>query len=280
MLVMSKEQSEVIETGTYVTELASPVPSVETVEVKKSVAREYFESAVVTVIMALFGMTFVIQAVKVPTGSMQNNILIGDHLLVNKFVFRSTRERLSTVFPFRPVRRGDVIVFKFPEDPQTNYVKRVIGLPGDLIEVRGIHVLVNGQELPEHRLFASRPSFDANDSSLQVISEEPGTQSAKYTVYWEPRHAQQDWSSPSFHDGRYGVGGPYRVPEGHYFAMGDNRDDSEDSRFWGTVPRENIIGRALVVYWSYDEKAAERGGNLLANLFRFTRWTRSGKLIH
>ncbi len=245
---------------------------------KKSVVREYFESAVVTVIMALFGMTFVIQAVKVPTGSMQNNILIGDHLLVNKFLFGSAQEQWRSIFPFRPVRRGDVIVFKFPQDPQTNYVKRVIGLPGDSVEVKGIHVYVNGEELPEHRLFANRPMFDSKDSSLQVQSDEPAPRGARYTVYWEPRAGDENWGG-GFHSGRYAVGETFQVPEGHYFAMGDNRDDSEDSRFWGTVPRENIIGRALIVYWSYDERAADRGGNLLVNLFRFTRWQRTGNLI-
>lgn len=245
---------------------------------KKSVVREYFESAVVTVIMALFGMTFVIQAVKVPTGSMQNNILIGDHLLVNKFIFGSTHNQLSGILPFRPVKRGDVIVFKFPQDPQTNYVKRVIGLPGDQIEVKGVHIFINGEELPERRLFASRAGFDSNDSSLQVQSEDSSGTDARYSVYWEPRSGDELWGSP-FHSGRYAVSEPFQVPEDHYFAMGDNRDDSEDSRFWGTVPRENIIGRALVVYWSYDERAADRGGNLLVNLFRYTRWHRSGKLI-
>ncbi|MBI4469631.1 MAG: signal peptidase I [Acidobacteria bacterium] len=244
----------------------------------KSVLREYFESAVVTVIMALFGMTFVIQAVKVPTGSMQNNILIGDHLLVNKFIFGARESSKSSLFPFRNVRRGDVIVFKFPQDPQTNYVKRVIGLPGDTIEIRGVRVLINGEEWPEHRIFANRPLFDSNDSALQAEREEP-VPGASYKVYWEPRSGEEESFVGGFHTGRYGVGQPFQIPEGHYFAMGDNRDDSEDSRFWGTVPRENIIGRALIVYWSYDERAAERGGNLLLNLFRYTRWQRTGALI-
>src|SRR5438128_2080388 len=127
----------------------------------KTVIREYFESAVVTVIMALFGMTFIVQAVKVPTGSMQNTIMVGDHLLVNKFVF-APGPRLPFL-PQREIRRGDIIVFKYPGNPfntardrdednipyKVNYVKRVIGLPGDLVEVRGLHVYVNGQPLPE-----------------------------------------------------------------------------------------------------------------------------------
>src|SRR4030095_10127459 len=128
----------------------------------KTIIREYFESAVVTVIMALFGMTFIVQAVKVPTGSMQNTIVVGDHLLVNKFIF-APGPRLP-VLPQRDIRRGDIIVFKYPGNPfnaerdrqednipfKVNYVKRVIGLPGEEVEVRGLKVFVNGQPLPEH----------------------------------------------------------------------------------------------------------------------------------
>src|SRR5207247_2394518 len=102
---------------------------------KKGVMREYFESAIVTVIMALFGMTFIVQAVKVPTGSMLNTSLVGDHLLVNKFIFGKDGMMIDKVMPHRPIRRGDIIVFKYPKDPTTNYVKRVIGLPGETIEV-------------------------------------------------------------------------------------------------------------------------------------------------
>lgn len=240
--------------------------------------REYFESAVVTVIMALFGMTFVVQAVKVPTGSMQNNILIGDHLLVNKFIFGSSNGWLARLIPFREVRRGDIIVFKYPRDPQSNYVKRVIGLPGDTVEVRGTEVHVNGQLLPENRIFAKQPLFDANDSSLQIESEQPAA-GAGYSVYWAPRGAENEWYTSSVQSGRHGVGGPYTVPDRSFFVMGDNRDDSEDSRSWGTVPRENIVGRALLVYWSYDEKAASKDGNLLMNFLRYTRWRRTGTLI-
>src|SRR5437870_2797488 len=139
----------------------------------KTVFREYFESAVVTVIMALFGMTFIVQAVKVPTGSMQNTIIIGDHLLVNKFIF-APGPRLPFL-PQREIRRGDIIVFKYPGNPfntardrdednipyKVNYVKRVIGLPGDTDEVKGLHVFINAQQLPEHLIV----SENINDMS-------------------------------------------------------------------------------------------------------------------
>src|SRR5215217_992281 len=144
----------------------TPLPPVKPEGPPKSVWREYFESAVVTVIMALFGMTFIVQAVKVPTGSMQNTITIGDHLLVNKFIF-APGESLPFL-PQREIRRGDIIVFKYPGNPfdpkrddrpdnrpiLTNYVKRVIGLPGDRIRIEGNSVVVNGEVIPEHRIQA------------------------------------------------------------------------------------------------------------------------------
>ncbi len=244
-----------------------------------STVREYFESAVVTVIMALFGMTFIVQAVKVPTGSMENSILIGDHFLVNKFIFNETHTWLDRLLPVRSVRRGDVVVFKYPEDPQTNYVKRVIGLPGETIEVRGTRVFINGKELPEHRVFVKSPAYDAQDSSLQIVAEEPGPENAAYTVFWEYSD-QDDWFRSSFHSGRYAVNEPYTIPEKAYFVMGDNRDDSQDSRYWGTVPRDYIVGRALIVYWSFDERAAQHNGkNWFADMIRYTRWRRTGTLI-
>src|SRR5258706_346441 len=139
----------------------------------RSVIREYFESAVVTVIMALFGMTFIVQAVKVPTGSMQNTIEVGDHLLVNKFIFAPGPG--LPLLPQREIKRGDIIVFKYPGNPfnperdrdednipfKVNYVKRVIGLPGDVVEVKGLRVLVNGQPLPEHIIDAANVIMEA-----------------------------------------------------------------------------------------------------------------------
>ena len=160
---------------------ATPPPSVKPVGPPKTIWREYFESAVVTVIMALFGMTFIVQAVKVPTGSMQNTITIGDHLLVNKFIFAPGQS--LPFLPQREIRRGDIIVFKYPGNPWnperddrpdnkpilTNYVKRVIGLPGDRISIDGRDVIVNGQVLPEHRIDAE----DNNRKDPLVIKNTP-----------------------------------------------------------------------------------------------------------
>lgn len=251
----------------------------------KSVWREYFESAVVTVIMALFGMTFVVQAVKVPTGSMQNTITIGDHLLVNKFIF-APGETLPFL-PQREIKRGDIIVFKYPGnryDPHrddrpdnkpilTNYVKRVIGLPGDRIRMEGRNVIVNGKALPEHQLEA----IDNNDKApLDIKTTTPRETGEAYEVYYNPDFVEEDY--PIFRKDHEGDGREVVIPAGKYFVMGDNRNNSEDSRYWGFVPRELVIGRAMFVYWSYDESAPSHG-NFLLDFFLNTRWARTGTMV-
>jgi len=211
---------------------------------QKSTAREYFESIVVAVILALFVRTFVVQAFKIPTGSMEPNLLVGDHLLVNKFIFSPTAtspERM--VLPIRDIRRGDIVVFKFPEDPERDFIKRVIGLPGDTVELRQRELFINGQKVEEpyaHYLFP--------------VSE--GQESANFDVRE-----------------RYG---PVTVPDRHYFMMGDNRDNSQDSRYWGFLPRSYVKGQADMIYYSYD---AEEGGSLLS-MFTKTRWSRLLRQIH
>ena len=250
----------------------------------KSVWREYFESAVVTVIMALFGMTFIVQAVKVPTGSMQNTITIGDHLLVNKFIF-APGESLPFL-PQREIRRGDIIVFKYPGniyDPEsdferpdnkpivTNYVKRVIGLPGDTIRLEGRNVIVNGQALPEHQIEA----VDHNRKDpLEIKRDSPRQPGQDYDVYYSPERSDDDY--PIFKN--EGNGREITVPANKYFVMGDNRNNSQDSRYWGFVPREYVIGRAMFVYWSYDESAPQ-DGNPLMLFFKNTRWSRTGTMV-
>jgi signal peptidase I len=261
----------------------------------RSIWREYFESLVVTAIMALFGMTFVVQAVKVPTGSMQNTILIGDHLLVNKFIFAP-----GTPLPFLPqreIRRGDIIVFKYPgkypskqfEDNtevddtrpdnipyKTNYVKRVVGLPGDRIEEHDGRLLINGEAIPEHRFTAVDPGYGMPESDprhqapLELLGNPAPTGEGPYNVYYRPETIKS----------QRGIlhGETFQVPEGHYFVMGDNRDNSLDSRYWGFVPREMIVGRAMFVYWSYDESAPS-DGNPLTNFIQNTRWKRTGTLV-
>lgn len=185
---------------------------------QKSTVREYFESILVAVVLALFVRTFVFQAFKIPTGSMKPNLLVGDHLIVNKFIFAPTASPIErTLLPMRPIRRGDIIVFKFPEEPERDFIKRVIGLPGETLELRNQTVVINGQPLTEpyaHYLFP--PSVDGQSDDIR----------RKY--------------------------GPVTVPDAHFFMMGDNRDDSQDSRFWGFLPQSYVKGRALFIYWSFD----------------------------
>ncbi|MFL6230038.1 MAG: signal peptidase I [Pyrinomonadaceae bacterium] len=268
----------------------------------RSVWREYFESLVVTAIMAFFGMTFVVQAVKVPTGSMQNTITIGDHLLVNKFIFAPGPA--LPFLPMRDIRRGDIIVFKYPgsstsynpdpNDPTnrpyaTNYVKRVIGLPGDRIELKGTKVFVNGQVLPERVVTAENFSDDPrtpllreDNLPLQPEGNPPPGGDGPYTVYYSAaqrragERGDNDYSYPVYElmNGQHVI----TVPAEHYFVMGDNRDNSADSRYWGFVPREVIIGRALFVYWSYDESKPMQFPYLL-DFFRNSRWSRTGTMI-
>jgi signal peptidase I len=215
---------------------------------QKSTVREYFESIVVTAIIALFATTFAVQAFKIPTGSMESNLLIGDHLLVNKFVYGLHGAFLAQLLPYKDLKRKDVIVFKYPLNPDVAYVKRLIGLPGEEIEVVGRTVYVNGKPLEEN-----------------------------YTQFLDNGSLYEHY-------------GPYRIPEGQYFAMGDNRDNSQDSRFWGTVPRDHIIGKALAIYWSYETPRDEylqtslsdrigQFADVFLNFFTKTRWRRTFKVI-
>ena len=259
----------------------------------KTVIREYFESAVVTVIMALFGMTFVVQAVKVPTASMENTITVGDHLLVNKFIFAPGPT--FPLLPQRDIRRGDIIVFKYPGNPynpdrdkdednipyKVNYVKRVIGLPGDEVEVRGLQVFVNGSPLPEHIIAVDGRQAQANQKApLKIVSEEPRKPEDRYDVYYFQQNVdavkQGHKLSPS-PDFNFAVNGkPARIPADSYFVMGDDRDNSLDSRAWGYVPRDLVIGRAMFVYWSYDETQSFSSP---IDFFSNTRWSRTGTMV-
>ena len=268
----------------------------------RSVWREYFESLVVTAIMALFGMTFVVQAVKVPTGSMQNTITIGDHLLVNKFIFAPGSPSLPFL-PQREIRRGDIVVFKYPGNPIepwldrpddpgnkqyiTNYVKRVIGLPGDRIQLRGTSIIINGQPLPERVITAinypNKPSTEINEelAPLKMEADPPPQGEGAYTAAYSPASRlaadEEHRGLPIYQlfKGQKEI----VVPADSYFMMGDNRDNSLDSRYWGFVPRDLIIGRALFVYWSYDESAPSGGFPYVLDFIRNTRWSRTGTMI-
>ena len=271
----------------------------------KTVIREYFESAVVTVIMALFGMTFIVQAVKVPTASMENTITVGDHLLVNKFIFAPGPT--FPILPQRDIKRGDIIVFKYPgnsfnpgrdkdEDNipfKVNYVKRVIGLPGDEVEVKGLRVYVNGNPLPEHIVAVDGQQSQLNPKApLKILREEPRQPNDTHDVYYYEDNVEavkQGRRLSASSDFNFAVNGkPTKVPEscqdstgqvhtgGCYFVMGDDRDNSLDSRAWGFVPRDLIIGRAMFVYWSYDET---KPFSSPLDFFTNSRWSRTGTMV-
>jgi signal peptidase I len=226
---------------------------------KKSTAREYFESITVAVILALFIRTFVVQAFKIPTGSMENNLLIGDHLLVNKFALGPAPTSLErALLPVKTVKRGDIVVFKYPEDPERDFIKRVIGLPGETIELREKRVYINGRGLDEPYVHFLQPPAGGPDEITSADVRE-----------------------------RYG---PVTVPPDQYFVMGDNRDNSQDSRYWGFLPRDDMKGTALVIYWSYeaghdddeDERAGatlKNFGSVFAHFFTRTRWDRMFRQI-
>ena len=206
--------------------------------------REYIESLLVTVILALFGTTFVVQAFKIPSQSMEPTLLVGDHLLVNKFIFGGRDAWYEKLLPYRAVRRGDVIVFKFPFQDHPHYVKRVIGVPGDRIKIVDQQVYRNGEKLTEP--YAYHDSAAPYDPFLYNF---PPASHDELISSMQPEWADQI--------SQYVQNGEIVVPPGNYFAMGDNRDHSWDSRYWGFVSRDAIMGGPVVIYWS-DSKLRRR----------------------
>jgi len=223
----------------------------------RSILRDYLEALLIAVIFATFARTFVVQAFKIPTGSMEQNLLIGDHILVNKFVYGPVRSRLERLLlPRREVRRGDVVVFKFPEDPTRDFIKRCVALGGDRIEIVDKVILVNGSRVSDREY---------------TFHEDPN-------VYPNSVFLHEDYR---FRDNF----GPATIPEGHLFFLGDNRDNSNDSRFWGPVPESYVKGRAFLIYWSFEGAAPEDASGVAGVLDRMsevaghfmsgTRWDRS-----
>ena len=212
-----------------------------TKKTNKSLVREYVEAILIAILLALFIRTFIVQAFKIPSGSMLPTLKIGDHLLVNKFIYGIRLPFTgSLLVPFKKPGHGDVIVFRFPKDRTTDYIKRVIGIPGDLIEIKDKELYRNGARVAD--------------------------QYAHFT-------------SPEIIDGKVSPRdnfGPVTVPQDAVFVMGDNRDNSYDGRFWGFVEQQDILGKAFILYWSWDLEKP------LLSLERFTsvRWSRIGDMIH
>jgi len=211
--------------------------------------REWADPLVAAVVFALFARTFLFQAFAVPSSSMEKTVLTGDRLLVNRFVYAPLAEPWSALFPGRAVRRGDVVVFRFPGDPRRDFIKRVVGLPGETIAIRDRAVSIDGRLLVEPYV------FHADD---RVWPDDPGV----------PDERRRRDQLP-----------PLRVPDSAYFVMGDNRDDSSDSRVWGPVPGDHLVGRALFLYWSIVPRPPDAPRPpLLASIrdaFARMRWKRT-----
>ncbi len=209
----------------------------------KSLLREYFEALIIAIIFVRFVQAFVTQNFKIPSGSMEDNLKVGDHLVVNKFIFGPGP---GFLLPMRDIRRGDIVVFRYPVQPETDFVKRVIGLPGETVDIVDKRVSINGQPLDEPYVqFQDRPLYRGQFHRV--------------------------------------------VPANQYFVLGDNRDDSRDSRYWGNVPRSMITGRPFMVYWSFrgvptmaDARWQDRAkelGNVVRYFFSRTRWDRMFMII-
>jgi signal peptidase I len=239
---------------------------------------EYLESLLVTVILALFGTSFVVQAFKIPSQSMEHTLLVGDHLLVNKFIFGGRGAWYDKFLPYRQLQRGDIIVFKFPYQDHPHFVKRVIGLPGDHLKIVDQQVYVNGSPLSEPYVVHDPASgYDPLNYSF------PPAGNQMYLSSLQP-----EWA----HEIRKHVqGDELVVPPGKYFAMGDNRDHSLDSRYWGFVDRDAIMGRPFLIYWSIDANSADYGSSTFAqrivgifdtlmHLPARTRWSRMLHTVH
>jgi signal peptidase I len=238
---------------------------------------EFAESLLVTILIALFGTTFILQAFKIPSESMQPTLLIGDYLLVNKFIFEGRGAWYEKFLPYRPIHRGDIIVFKFPFDDHQHYVKRVVGLPGDRIRIVDQRVFVNGASLAEPYVVHD-PAFE--DPFGDYF---PPTSQNFFRMGVRPEWADQILD--------HVVRGELVVPPGRYFALGDNRDHSLDSRYWGFVDRNAIMGRPMLVYWSVNAVASDYtdrglGGTLsrmldtARHLGARTRWHRLFHVVH
>jgi len=224
----------------------------------------------VTILLLLFGTTSLVQAFVIPTGSMQNNLLIGDHLLVDKLAYAPPGPISKHLLPYTEVKHGDIIVFRYPVDIKQTFVKRVVGIPGDRIRIDRKQVYRNGVALNEPYKYHEADFFD---SFRDTFPSEPNTSVSK-GAYDMLQHNVE--------------GGEIVVPARSYFAMGDNRDSSLDSRYWGFVPRENIIGKPLIIYWSYDAPTSQLASadinldhlkDLAVNFFGKTRWNRTFMII-
>ncbi len=253
-------------------ETATPEVPLKQAEETPRPARHWIAETVPTVITLLFVITILTQFFVIPTVSMEDTLLRGDHLIVDKLSYAPPGLISKHLLPYGDVRRGDIIVFRWPIDIRENYVKRVIGIPGDRIRIVNKQVYLNGKPLDEKYKFHKTAYLDSYrdnfPSEPNVTLPEPGMRMLERNVFK----------------------GEVVVPEREYFVMGDNRDNSLDSRYWGFVPRANIIGKPVLIWWSYDaptDRLSDRNVINLPHLMdvathfvRKTRWRRTFQLVH
>ncbi len=234
-----------------------------------SIARSASEWAA-TILILLFGTTMILQAFVVPTASMERTVLIGDHLFVDKLAYSPPGRLFKSLLPYQEVRRGDIVVFRYPLDLRQNYVKRVVGVPGDRLRIVNKQLFLNGKPAEEPYKQHSTPYLDSYRDNFPSIPNVRLPERAQAMLAEQVKD------------------GELVVPPNHYFAMGDNRDNSEDSRYWGFVPRENIVGKPVLIWYSYDAPSGQLSGGILSfdhlrdlipNFFSKTRWSRIFRLI-
>jgi signal peptidase I len=251
--------------------VAAEEPAAPPAALQRQVQRGFIAEWTVTIILLLFGTTSLVQAFVIPTGSMEDTLLIGDHLLVDKLSYGPSGPVSKHVLPYCDVKRGDIIVFRYPVDIQQTFVKRCIGVPGDRIRLLNKQLVLNGKAVFEPYVYHKTEYID---SYRDNFPGEPNVHVAEAAQDMLLNHVQN---------------GEVVVPPDCYFAMGDNRDSSLDSRYWGFVPRGNIIGKPLIIYWSYDaptdalSNPALTWDHILDLAEHFptkTRWSRTFRLIH
>src|ERR1700736_617887 len=225
----------------------------------------------ITILLLLFETTTLVRAFVIPTGSMEDTLLIGDHLLVDKLAYAPGGPISKYILPYEDVRRGDIIVFRYPVDIKQTFVKRVMGVPGDHIRLENKNVFLNGHKLDEPYKIHKTEYIDSYRDNFPSQPNFPQYERGQAMLENNVKNCE------------------VIVPPGHYFAMGDNRDSSLDSRYWGFVPRENIIGKPLIIYWSYDTPTSALANptigldhiiDLAEHFCPKTRWTRTFRLIH
>ena len=272
----------------------------------KGVVRDNLEIICFSIVLIMFFKTFVGQQFTIPSASMRNTLMIGDHLLVNKFIFAVPQWGWeSALFPIRAVERGDIIVFRFPMERNQDYVKRCVAMPGDVVEFRNKRLFINDDLVTGPWEFHTLGDLSVDPGAPPIPGPWPvdryaGLQEVKGSgdvPFWpfldpETQHSNQQGMMPLMRGFRDFLG-PVTVPEGFVMAVGDNRDNSSDSRYWGFLPIDHMRGRPFMVWWSYRENGTDHDGALVPkgpmdiarnfgdaarNFFRWTRWERTGHI--